>query len=216
MRFASTNGVPQITFLKEFTKATQSFALRTADPEEASEPVGNEAVASFCRIKASDKLGAVTELHMKSLYAAWYIIGISLVCAATEEQLGSKDDWKKARISVRKNCPQEYPQLAESNGKLSKQGDLDLLHGLAKQALRDAMWQSILDACPFSVAPDVDADISTDVPPYSIVVRRNLYRFYLKEGFESAKAPDASATYLKKRLFDVSRQRWVPFFACTA
>ena len=90
----------------------------------------------------------------------WHFIGLRCHGGA----VGPKDDWKKARISVRKNCPQEYPQLAESNGKLSKQGDLDLLHGLAKQALRDAMWQSILDACPFSVAPDVDADISTDVP----------------------------------------------------
>ena len=195
----------KITFLREFTKATQSFALRTADPEEADEFINNEAIASFCRVKAGDKVGETTVQHMKALYAAWYIIGISLVCAATEDQLGSKDDWKKARISVRKNAPQEFPQLDEKTGKITKPDDLELLHGFAKQLLRDTMWQSISDACPFSVAPDVDADISTSTPPYSTVVRRNLYRFYLKEDFKTSKEPDASSSYLKKRLYQVSR-----------
>lgn len=195
----------KITFLKDFTKATQSFALRTADAEEADSFINNEAIASFCRVKAGDRVGDTTVQHMKALYASWYLIGISLVCAATDDQLGSKDDFKKARISVRKNPPEEFPQLAESAGKITKPDDLELLHGLAKQQLRDTMWQSISDACPFSVAPDVDADISTSTPPYSTTVRRNLYRFYLKEDFKTSKAPDASSTYLKKRLYQVSR-----------
>lgn len=196
----------KISFMKEFTKATQSFALRTADPEEYDEFINNEALASFCRVSAGEKVGDVTVQHMKSLYAAWWIIGISLVCAATDDQLGSKEDFKKARITIRKNAPEEYPQLAESKGKLTKQADIDLLQSCAKQLLRETMWRSVKDACPFSTPFDVDADISTATPPYSMTVRRNLYRFYLKDDFKSSKPPPADASYMKRRLYEVSRE----------
>lgn len=195
----------KVQWFKNFTQSTQRLPGRVcSDEEEANEVITNPMIASFCKLKTGDLVAQKSQECMQALYVSWFLVTISLACAANTDQLGSKKDWKDARISVRKNPPQGFEHLSDKAGKITAPEDVDALHELTKQYLRKNLWDNIRGSCPFAVHPDVDAELG-DEPAYSATFSRKLYSYYLGE----RKVPqvDADASYARRRIHQVSRDR---------
>lgn len=195
----------KVQWFKNFTQSTQRLPGRVcSDEEEANEVITNPMIASFCKLKTGDLVAQKSQECMQALYVSWFLVTISLACAANTDQLGSKKDWKDARISVRKNPPQGFEHLSDKAGKITAAEDVDALHELTKQYLRKNLWDNIRGSCPFAVHPDVDAELG-DEPAYSATFSRKLYSYYLGE----RKVPqvDADASYARRRIHQVSRDR---------
>lgn len=196
----------KVPWFKHFTQGTQRVPGRVcSDEDEAGEIITNSMLASFCKLKTGDNVAQKSQECMQALYVSWFLVTISLACAANTEQLGSKKDWKDARIALRKNPPQGFEHLNDKAGKITAPEDVDALHELTKQYLRKNLWDNIRGSCPFAVHPDVDAELGEE-PAYSATFSRKLYSYYLGE--KKVPQPDPDASYARRRLHQVSQDRY--------